>query len=167
MNSNTLNCAARTGLVLLTLILGSAGIGCRSIYHETRASYPADPGARLQLRIEEAQTAEQNGKRAGDRLEEQRSRGLTGESIEPDVDRLEMATLEFNRRVRAVHEAATECDPAVQSRFATEIARLETGSQQMQETLLAMRPAVLDPSLSAAGAPRSTNAPVNKPAAGP
>ena len=98
------------GWLLVVLVLGSSGIGCRSIYYETRASYPADPCARLRLRIAEAQQAETRAAQAATRLRDRFAQGVGDQNLEPDVDRLETAAREFGRRVATVLDSAATCN---------------------------------------------------------
>jgi hypothetical protein len=119
------------------LAFGLGGLGCRGIYYQTQALYPADPSARLQLRIEEAQQAEKEADQAAARLVDRYARGIVGQSLDPDIDRLEMAALEFNRRTATARDAAAKGDG--QSRFSGESGRLTARSAQMLETIRLIR----------------------------
>jgi hypothetical protein len=121
----------------MVFVLGSSGSGCRSIYHETRASYPADPCARLKLRIAEAQQAESRAAQAAARLRDRFTQGVTGQSLEADVDRLETAAREFGRRVATVQDAALTCNQ--RSELTAEMSDLQLGADQMLETIQLLR----------------------------
>jgi hypothetical protein len=125
------------GCLLLVLVLELGGIGCRSIYHETRASYPADPCARLRLRITEAQQAETRVAQAATRLRDRFAQGVGGQNLEPDVDRLETAVREFGRRTATVHDAAATCNQP--SELAVEMSRLQLRFERMLETTVLIR----------------------------
>lgn len=142
MNPNGQCCIApragrAAGCLLLVLVLELGGIGCRSIYHETRASYPTEPCARLRLRIAEAQQAETSAARAGDRLRDRFTQGITGRNLEPDVDRLETSAREFGRRVATIHDLAATCNQ--QSELSAEMSRLQLRAEQMLETTVFVR----------------------------
>ena len=132
--------------LLMVLVLGWGGTGCRSAYRQTRKTYPADPCARLGLRIGEAQQAEKQAGQAATRLRDQLAKGLGRQDLEPDVDRLEVATLEFRRRMATVHDAAATCDQ--DPRFTGEIKRLETRSTRMLETIKLIRTNGVNPSVA-------------------
>ena len=121
----------------MVFVLGFSGIGCRSIYHETRASYPADPCARLKLRIAEAQQAESRAAQAAARLRDRFTQGVTGQNLEADVDRLETAAREFVRRVATVHDAAETFNQP--SELAVEMSRLQLLAEQILETTVLLR----------------------------
>lgn len=122
---------------MMILVLGFGGLGCRSIYHETRAIYPADPCARLKLRIEEAQQAETSAAQAAIRLHDRFAQGVAGQKLEPDVDRLETAAREFGRCVATVSAAAAMCKQ--EGELATEMPRLQRHSEQMLGTAWLIR----------------------------
>ena len=142
MNPNGPCCIASlarraAGCLLLVLVFEFGGIGCRSIYHETRASYPADPCARLRLRITEAQQAETRAAQAAARLRDRFTQGVGGQNLEPEVDRLETAAREFGRRVATVRGAAATCNEP--SELAAERSRIQLRSKQMLETIQHLR----------------------------
>lgn len=125
------------GWLLMVFVLGCSSIGCRSIYHETRASYPADPCARLKLRIAEAQQAESRAAQAAARLRDRFTQGVTGQSLEADVDRLETAAREFGRRVATVQDAALTCNQ--RSELTAGMSGLQLRAEQMLETAVLIR----------------------------
>jgi len=126
-----------TLLLLVALVLGFGGVGCRGIYRQTRTTYRTDPSTRLKLRIQEAQEAEKRAEQAASQVREQLAKGRIGRDLEPDIDRLEMAILEFRRRMETVRDAATSCDG--QAGLAAEIERLGARSMQMLNTLKRIR----------------------------
>ena len=94
------------------------------------------PGSRL--RIEEAQQAEQRAGQAAARLRDRFAQGLAGQSLEPDVDRLEMAARELSRCVATANDAAAACDQAGRS-SPPQIQGLQLRSGQMLETTMLIR----------------------------
>lgn len=142
MNPNGQCCIAplagrAASCLLLVLVFEFGGIGCRSIYHESRASYPADPCARLRLRIAEAQHAESRAAQAAARLRDRFTQGVTGQNLEADIDRLETAAREFGRRVATVHDAAATFNQLGEQ--TAEMSRLQLRSKEMLETTLPIR----------------------------
>ncbi len=125
------------GCLLLVLVFEFGGIGCRSIYHETRASYSADPCARLRLRITEAQQAETRAAQAAIRLRDRFAQGVAGQNLEPEVDRLETAAREFGRRTATVHDAGALCNQP--SELAAELSRLQLRAEQVLDTTVLIR----------------------------
>ena len=121
------------GCLLLVLVFVFGGIGCRSIYHETRASYPADPCARLS----EAQQAETRAAQAAIRLRDRFAQGVAGQNLEPEVDRLETAAREFGRRTATVHDAGALCNQP--SELAAELSRLQLRAEQVLDTTVLIR----------------------------
>ena len=119
------------GLVLVS-------VGCRSIYQQTRGRLPPDPAAQLKLRVEEAQRAEKSAVAAETRLRDRLGRGLPHEAIAADVDRVEAATLELERRVASVRDAAARCPEPVAS--AGEIDRLHRRAQELQHWVQSLSP---------------------------
>jgi hypothetical protein len=118
-------------LVLLMVVLGLGGVGCGSIYHETQTKLPPEPFAQLQFRIKEAQQAEQLAEESITKLRAQLKNGLSVETIKPDADRVLLATLEFERRVATVLDAAAHCEG--QTQLASEIERLQGRSKELME----------------------------------
>ena len=123
--------------VLLISVLGLVGIGCRSIYPQTRAIYPAGACERLKLRMDETDRAGQSADRAISILRDQLAKGHAGQNMAPDVDRLEMTALDFARCVAAVRDAEANCDQP--ARFAAEIQRLQQRSKQLLDTTRSIR----------------------------
>ena len=113
---------------LFLLVL--AGSGCSNLYHEAQNLYPADPCDRFQLRLNEAQQAEKRAEQAAATLESHLVTGLTGQAIEPDVDRLELTALDFSRRVASARDAAAAC--SYNASFETEVARLAGRAAEME-----------------------------------
>lgn len=116
------------------------GTGCHSIYRETTATYPADPCARLKLRIDEAQAAEQRAEKAAATLPVPVAQEMIRPKIQADVDRLELTIREFGRRVAAVRDAEANCDQT--ALFAAEIQRLQQRSNQLAATAHIQNPGV-------------------------
>lgn len=108
------------------------GAGCHSVYRETTATLPPDPCARLKLRIEEAQAAEQREEKAAAILHDRVALGMSRDKFKPDIDRWEMTTAEFARCVAAVRDAEADCHQTAP--FAAEIQRLQQHSKQLETT---------------------------------
>ena len=124
-------------LAMLMMVLGLGGMGCSSIYHQTQAKLPAEPLGQLEFRIKEAQHAEQLAGQSITRLRNQLDHGMSGEAIEPDVDRVVTSTFEFERRVASVLDAAAHCEG--QTQLAREIERLQGRSKELQEYAQTLR----------------------------
>jgi hypothetical protein len=108
--------------LLLLLALGFAVSGCTSIYHRTRTKFPPEASAEARLRITEAQRAEAIASQAAGKLHDHLSRGFPAEAVDTDVNRLELAAWELERRVLAARDAAARCAEATS--MASEIERL-------------------------------------------
>jgi hypothetical protein len=116
---------AVAGLVLLAA-LWLTTTGCTSIYHRTQKVLPPEPGAQLTLRLDEARRAESLTAQAGTRLRDDLARHLPGETIQADLDRLEMAALDLRRRTATARELAAVSQE--HSEVAREIERLDLRS---------------------------------------
>jgi len=136
----------RAASILLMFSLALGGVGCGSIYHRTRALLPPDPFVQLQVRIDEAHHAEKLAQQAGTRLRDGFKQGLDEEAIGIDVDRVETAAFEFERRVASARDAAERCKE--QTRFAGELERLGRRSHDLMNYVQSLRRA--DPSATAA-----------------
>lgn len=128
-------CAAASLLVVLAL--GLVGAGCQHIYREAEEIYPPDPCARLKLRIDQARQAREKADRAAARLRDRSAKGMADKTLEPDVDRLEMAAREFARRTAAVSDAVASCEQS--DLFAAEMQRLRLLSEQLFEAVQLIR----------------------------
>lgn len=123
-----------SGLLILALAL--VGVGCGSIYQQTRAKLPPEPCAQLELRVAEAQRAEKLTEQAVTKLRGRLSQGLSGAAIETEVDRVETATFDLERRVASARDAAAHCEG--QTRLAAEIERLQQRSTILLKNIQAM-----------------------------
>lgn len=120
------------------LCLSSLGhVSCRSIYRETQQAYPADPCARLRLRIQEAQRAEVRAEEAAVKLRDRLREGLDDRAIQPDADRLEMTTLDFKRRVLSARDVAADCGNHGQ--FESDLNALERRAAKLQDVVAEVR----------------------------
>lgn len=99
---------AAGGRLMLAALLAAVA-GCNSIYHRSRPTLSPDPCAELRLRIHEARQAESAVAQAGGRLRDHLTRGVTGDALRADLDRLEGAVLDLDRRVATAREAARAC----------------------------------------------------------
>jgi len=136
----------RAASILLMFSLALGGVGCGSIYHRSRALLPPDPFIQLELRVDEAHRAEKLAQQAGARLREGFKQGLDKEAIGLDVDRVETAAFEFERRVASAMDAAQRCKE--QTRLAGELERLGLRSRDLMNYVQSLRRA--DPSATAA-----------------
>lgn len=107
---------------LMLAALCAAVAGCNSIYHRSRPALSPDPCAELRLRLREARQAESAVAQAGGRLRDHLSRGVTGDAIRADLDRLEGAVLDLDRRVATARDAARACSD--QAPLTSEVDRL-------------------------------------------
>jgi hypothetical protein len=142
MNSPSQRCTARLAkpvrsFLLLILATGLGGAGCGGIYRDSSKIYPADPNARLRLRIDQARQAEKRAEQAAARLRDRFAEGLGGEQLAPDVDRLEMAAHEFDRCVAAVSDAAVNCEEA--DKAAAEVDAMRQRAAQLLEAIQRIR----------------------------
>lgn len=124
-------------MVILLVVLGLSGAGCNSIYRQTRATLRPEPDAQLEFRIAEAQAAEKFAGQALAKLRERLDRGLSGEAVEPDVDRLEVSALELERQVASARDAAARCAEPTQA--AQEIERLAGRARELLEQVQVVR----------------------------
>jgi hypothetical protein len=115
--------------VLMALGLALVGAGCGSIYHKHRDRYPAAPQAHLELRVNEALRAEKAAEAAANTMRAQLRKGRTADAIPADLDRVETAALELERRVSAARDAAERCE--VSDKAAVELNRLERKSREL------------------------------------
>ena len=122
---------------LLLAVLWVAATGCTSIYHRTRATLPPEPGAQLTMRLDEARRAESVASQAGTRLRDDVARGLSGETLQADLDRLEMAAFELERRTQTARDVATSSQG--HSEIASEIERLHLRSTALLDYVRAAR----------------------------
>lgn len=120
---------------MIALVLVS--IGCQSIYHRTHALLPPDPGEQLALRVEAARQAEKSADIANGKLDARLAQGLSREVIAPDVDRLEAAAHELERRVAAARDAAARCRPNPQ--LTAEIKRLDQRARGLLQRAKSVR----------------------------
>ena len=132
------------GCWLLLLVLCT---GCHSIYHRARETLPPDPCAQLRLRIDEARRAEAFAAQANGKLRASLDRRLTGPTLEADVDRLEMAAFELERRVAAARDVAPLCEE--QPQLAGEIERLQLQARVWQNYVNGVRRTMAEPSQDA------------------
>jgi hypothetical protein len=116
-----------------------AATGCNSAYQRTQKVLPPEPGAQLTRRVEEARHAEKLAAQAGTRLRDDLVRGVSGETIQADMDRLEMAALELQRRTAAVRDATTSANGTQE--LGSEIERLQLCSKALSDYVLAARQA--------------------------
>jgi hypothetical protein len=89
--------AAVCGPILAALWLATTG--CNSIYHRAQKDLPVGASAQLTLYLEEARQAEALAEQAGTRLRNDLRGGVSGEALQADLDRLELAALDLQRRV--------------------------------------------------------------------
>jgi hypothetical protein len=95
---------------LIMVVLWLAVTGCSSIYYRTQKALPPEPGAELSLRVDEARRAENLLTQAGHRLRDDLDRRAPGESIQTDLDRVQMAALDLQRRTQAARDAASSAN---------------------------------------------------------
>jgi hypothetical protein len=133
--------ACTVACLLLLASVGLGGSGCNSIYHRTRATLPPEPAAELGMRVADARRAESLAGQAGRKLQEHLNRGLSGEVIQADFDRLELAAFELERRGLAARDAQKRCgEPAA---LAGEIEQFHRRSNSWQDYVQANRHADL------------------------
>jgi hypothetical protein len=117
---------AAVGLITLSALWLTA-TGCNLIYHRTQKELPPESGAQLSMRVQEARRAEKLTAQAGTRLHDDLARHLPGETIQADLDRLEVAALDLRRRTATARDAAAGSKE--HSEVAAEIQRLDLRSQ--------------------------------------
>ena len=117
------------------LALGS--VGCQSIYQQTQALLPANPGDQLALRVEEARRAEKSADAANGKLDARLAEGLSGDAISADVDRLEAAAHDLDRRVAAARDVAARQTPPAD--LAAEIRRLDQRGRSLLQRVKSLR----------------------------
>lgn len=127
----------RAALLTLVLALALGGAGCRSIYHRSGEVYPADSAAQVALRLDQARQAGKEADQAAARLRNRAAKGAPAQSLETDIDRLEMAAREFTRRVTILSETSTGSPQA--ERVATETRNLQKRSQELLEGVQCLR----------------------------
>jgi hypothetical protein len=125
-------------LALLAALLLAAP-GCASIYSRTRSQLPPDSGAALALRIEEAGRAERAARQAGIKLARSLERAEPEREIGIDLDRLEVAAFDFERRARAARDAFDGCGQPSES--TGEIERLNAAARRWVRFVQAARQA--------------------------
>lgn len=91
------------------------------------------------MRVAEARRAESLAGQAGRKLFEHLNRGLSGEIIQADFDRLEVAAFELERRVLAARDAQARCSEPAE--LAGEIEQLKQRANSWQEYVQANRQA--------------------------
>jgi hypothetical protein len=111
---------------LLLAALCSLGSGCSSMYHRARPKLPPEPRAQLGMRMAEALHADSLALDAGRILRDHLRRGVSGETIQTDLDRLEMCAFELKRRTLAARDVSNSC--AQKDQRADEIDRLNRRS---------------------------------------
>jgi len=121
----------------MALSLGLGGAGCQGIYHESEEIYPPDAVDRLNLRMDQARQAQKQADQAAAQLQDRATKGVAGNNLDSDVDRLEMAAREFGRRMAAVTDALADCGQPDQ--FTAEIERLRQRCSQWLETVQLIR----------------------------
>jgi len=123
------------------------GFGCSTALDgRLGALLPPGSVAQLELRLDEARRAEKMAQEAGDKLRDRLAEGRRGEAIGVDVDRVEVAAFEFERRVASARDAAERCRE--RGRLAGELQRLERRSRELAEYVRSLH--VAGPSASAA-----------------
>jgi hypothetical protein len=122
-------------LLIGLICLGAAG--CRNPYRQTQSLYPADRGDRLELRIAEAQQAEQRADQADTRLRKQSASSGTDADMQVNLDRLEAASLDFKRRVASARDAARDWEHP--GHLDAELDRLEQRSSELLEEVRRLR----------------------------
>jgi len=134
-------CAATRVLLAachILLVAVCAGLtGCTSIYHRTWDKLPPEPAAELTMRVEEAQAVEHLVRQAAAKLRADLEQGASGETIQVDFDRLEMQSLELQRRVLAARDASTHAGNHAD--LGAEIVRLEQRSKSWLDFVQANR----------------------------
>jgi hypothetical protein len=111
--------------------------GCNSIYHRTQKLLPPEPGAQLTVRLDEARRAENFAAQAGTKLRDDLARGVSGETAQADLDRLELAALDLQRRTAAARDVATSNKGNPE--LASEIERLHLRSKAWLDYVQAAR----------------------------
>ena len=121
----------------LLAALWVAASGCTGLYNRTRATLPPEPGAQLTMRMDEARRAESVASQAGTRLRDDVARGLSAETLQADLDRLEMAAFELERRTQTARDVAIASEG--HSEMASEIERLHLRSTALLDYVRAAR----------------------------
>jgi hypothetical protein len=138
---SAVRCPRRRAAVgdLLLAALWLAASGCNSIYHRTQTVLPPEPGAQLRLRMDEARRAETLAAQTGTRLRDDLARGMSGERLQADFDRLELAAFELQRRAAAARDVAASSE--AHPELAGEIERLHLRSKAWLDYVQAARQA--------------------------
>lgn len=133
-----LKSAMRTSILMLIFTLALLGAGCTNTIHDkTRALLPPGSVAQLELRLDEARRAEVLAVQAASKLRDRLATGLDGNEIAIDVDRVEAAAFEFERRLASARDAAARCND--RARFTGELQRLERRSQELAAYVQSLR----------------------------
>jgi hypothetical protein len=124
-------------LILAAVWLSVAG--CNSIYDRTQKVLPPEPGAQQTMRTEAARRAENLAAQTCTRLHEDLARGASKEIVQADLDRLEVAAFDLQRRTSEVREPGTSAKetPALTS----EMERLRLRSKTLLDYVRAAREA--------------------------
>ena len=93
------------GLLLLAT-LATGATGCTSLYRRAQGQLPPNVTAELNLRISEAQRAEQITRQAAARLYDDLTHGNRTSADQSGFDRLEAAAFDLERRVLAARDVA-------------------------------------------------------------
>jgi hypothetical protein len=97
--------------------------------------------------VDEAHRAENHAAQAGNRLRDDLTRHSTAEAIQADLDRLELAARDLQRRAEAVHDITSAAKESQE--LASEIERLHTRSKAWLDYVQAARRT--DPAAQVAG----------------
>lgn len=118
-------------LAFMFCLISIGGTGCRNLYSQTQSIYPADSSDRLRMRIQDAQQAERRAEQASAILHQRLAAGISGPNLKPDVDRFELAALDFQRHLASARDAAQNINH--DDRTEGELARLERRATQLRK----------------------------------
>lgn len=118
----------KTCTFLLTASLWLLAPAC-SLYHDAREALPASADDRLALRLKEARDAESGAIKAV------RAYGVSGTSLDADLDRVELAARDFNRSVLAADDVRTQAS----AQQISELKRLRERSASLSEIVAEFR----------------------------
>jgi len=92
---------------------------------------------RVQVRLKEAQRAGKRAEAAFVTLQSQLAKGIDPQDVQSDVDRLEVTTLDFRRRITSAQDAAKACPNTAE--VDTELEQLNQRAEQMLQAVKQIR----------------------------
>ena len=129
--------------MLLAVTLPS---GCTTLHRDTGALLPPQQSAQVHLRINEARQAEQQARDACAKLRASLIAGKSGRDLAFDLDRLDAAASEFDRRAACISDVAVRTRDTGTPR--DETARLQRRSREMLTLAASLRHASPDAALA-------------------